>query len=125
MKPIAYTVSYIFPVAAILTMVIGGWSLFLVPLLTFGLVPLIELFVPGTEENVNKIEERTRVENPLFDWLLYLLAPIQVGVVSCMIYMISIGHLQGWEILGAVASVGICCGSFAVSIARRVFALCV
>lgn len=119
MKPIAYTVSYLFPVTAILTMVIGGWSLFLVPLLTFGLVPLIELFVPGTEENVNKDEERSRVENPLFDWLLYLLVPIQVGVVSYMIYMISIGHLQGWEILGAVASVGICCGSFGINVAHE------
>ena len=119
MKPIAYTVSYIFPVLAILTMFFGGWSLVVVPLVTFGLVPLIELFVSGSEENFAKDEEQNRVANPIFDWMLYLLVPIQVGVVGYMIALVSTGHLQGWEILGAIASVGICCGSFGINVAHE------
>ncbi|MAA79792.1 MAG: alkane 1-monooxygenase [Deltaproteobacteria bacterium] len=119
MKPIAYTLSYIFPVLAVLTMFTGGWSLVLVPLFTFGLVPLIEVFVSGSQENFTKEEESNRFENSLFDWLLYLLVPIQVGVVGCMIAMVSTGHLQGWEILGAIVSVGICCGSFGINVAHE------
>ena len=119
MKPIAYTVSYIFPVLAVLTMFLGGWTLVAVPFFTFGLVPLAELFISGSQDNFSKDEERTRVENPIFDWLLYLLVPIQVGVVGCMLVMISNGHLQGWEILGAIVSVGICCGSFGINVAHE------
>ena len=119
MKPIAYTISYIFPFLAIFSMFVGGWALVLVPLLTFGLVPLVELFIPGVEENAGKEKERARAQNPLFDWLLYLLVPIQVAVVGCMIVMISSGHIQGWEIAGSVASVGICCGSFGINVAHE------
>ena len=48
MRPLAYTLSYIFPVMTVVSMLIGGWSLVAVPLLTFGLVPFVELFFHGT-----------------------------------------------------------------------------
>ena len=119
MKPIAYTVSYIFPFLTIYTMYVGGLSLLVVPLLTFGLVPILELFFSGVSDNFEKNEEKDRVLNPIFDWLLYLLVPIQVFVVATMIYLVSIGHLQGLGILGAIVSVGICCGSFGINVAHE------
>lgn len=119
MRPLAYTLSYIFPVLTMISMFVGGWSLILVPLLTFGLVPLIELFVHGSKENFDKEAESERLVNPLFDWLLYLLVPIQVLLVATMVYLCSIGHLQGWEIVGAIFTVGICCGSFGINVAHE------
>ena len=77
MKPIAYTVSYIFPVLAVLTMFIGGWSLVAVPLVTFGLVPLIELFVSGSQDNFSKEEERARVDSPILIGCCIFLFPFK------------------------------------------------
>jgi alkane 1-monooxygenase len=119
MKPIAYTVSYVFPFLTMYTMYIGGWSLLSVPVLTFGLVPFVELFLSGVTDNFEKEEEKDRVHNPIFDWLLYMLVPLQVLVVSTMVYLVSIGHLQGLSILGAIVSVGICCGSFGINVAHE------
>ena len=119
MKPISYTISYIFPILTVITMIIGGWSLLCVPLLTFGLVPLVELFFHGSSNNFNKKEDQERSDSPIFDWLLYLLVPTQIFVVGMMIYFISIGHLQGFSILGAICSVGICCGSFGINTAHE------
>ena len=119
MKPLAYTLSYIFPVLTVCTMLVGGWSLLLVPLFTFGLVPFLELFFHGTRENFDKEAEVERVANPIFDWLLYLIVPAQVLLVSMMVYLCYIGHLQGWEIVGAIFTVGICCGSFGINVAHE------
>lgn len=119
MKPIAYTLSYIFPILAVVSMLIGGWSLVLVPLVSFGLVPFVELFFHGVKDNFDKEEEKSRLNTPLFDWLLYLLVPIQVGLMGMLVYVCSTGLLQGWEVLGAILSVGICCGSFGINVAHE------
>jgi alkane 1-monooxygenase len=100
-------------------MIEGGWSLLSVPLLTFGLVPLLELFFHGSSTNFDRAEEKERSASPIFDWLLYLLVPIQVFVVGMMIYLVSIGHLQGYFIVAAMMSVGICCGSFGINTAHE------
>ena len=119
MKPLAYTLSYIFPVFTVLSMLAGGWTLVIVPLLTFGLVPLIELFFRGSTFNFDKDQSKDRVENPIFDWLLYLIVPVQVFLVGMLVYLCSTGHLQGWEIVGAIFTVGICCGSFGINVAHE------
>jgi alkane 1-monooxygenase len=83
------------------------------------MVPLVELFYRGASDNFSAEEEKDRSTSPIFDWLLYLLVPIQVFVVGMMIHFISIGHLQGFSILGAAISVGICCGSFGINVAHE------
>ena len=119
MKPITYFISYIFPILALVTMQQGGLSLFCVPFFTFGLVPFVELFLRGTSRNLSREEEQTRLKSPIFDWLLYLLVPIQVFVVGMMIHLVSIGQLHGFSLLGAILSVGICCGSFGINTAHE------
>ena len=119
MKPITYFISYIFPILALVTMQQGGLSLFCVPFFTFGLVPFVELFLRGTSRNLSREEEQKRLKSPIFDWLLYLLVPIQVFVVGMMIHLVSIGQLHGFSLLGAILSVGICCGSFGINTAHE------
>ena len=72
MKPFAYTLSYIFPVLTVITLFTGGWSLLLVPVITFGLVPFMELFFSGVTDNVEKSSEKDLSANVVYDWLLYL-----------------------------------------------------
>ena len=70
MNPMAYTLSFIFPVLTTWSLFVGGWSLATVPLVTFGLVPLLELFYKGVTDNYMEETEKERAQNPLFDWLL-------------------------------------------------------
>ena len=119
MNPMAYTLSFIFPVLTTLSLYLGGWSLLTVPVFTFVFVPVLELFYKGVTDNYTKEAEKERVENPLFDWLLYAIVPIQVGLVSALVYTCAVGHIQGWEIIGAVLSVGICCGAFGINVAHE------
>jgi alkane 1-monooxygenase len=96
----------------------GAWS-FLTPVIIFGLLPLLELFMPGTEENLSEGEEVQAKKNRFFDWLLYLNLPLLYGILLYYFWLISHVDLSLIEWMGLSFSVGIACGALGINVGHE------
>lgn len=113
-----YLLAYSVPLAAFAGLAGLGWWTWLTPAYVFGLVPLLEwLHQPkpaGTEPATSPGQRSV-----FFDWLLYLNVPLQYGLLLCLFYVLTQHALTGWEVVGAIFSVGICCGALGINVGHE------
>ena len=119
MAVLRYTVTLLFPALAVSAVMIGGWWSYHLPLVVFGLIPLLELVLPAPTHNAEDAVMRERADHWAFDGLLYLLVAIQVGLVALLVWRTGSGDMAPWEVVGAALSVGICCGSFGINLGHE------
>jgi alkane 1-monooxygenase len=96
----------------------GGWS-FLGLAYAFGLVPLLEALLPPGTRNLSEAEEAVAAEDPWYDWMLYLLVPIQWALV---LYFLSGAATGTWTLLewvGKTGSLGVACGTLGINVAHE------
>ena len=117
MRPLRYFFGYIFPAIAVLTLQLKGLSLITLPIVAFVLIPVLEIALRGTEENVD-IEE-IKEKRWAYDALIYGVVPLQVGVFAYLLYLSGQGHFSGFEWAGAIFTVGICSGTFGINVAHE------
>lgn len=98
---------------------VGGIWVFALPFYAFGLVPLVELFMRPNPKNLDKAELEIARKDRLYDWMLYLLVPVQYAVV--VVCLISLGNedLLWWEKLGMVWTTGISCAVLGINVAHE------
>ncbi|WP_231745358.1 MULTISPECIES: alkane 1-monooxygenase [Microbulbifer] len=109
--------AFILPALVLAGFWLQGFWLFIPLLYLYGLLPLLELVLPASTDNLTADQEQQAAQNPLFDWVLYLALPIQFGVLLC--FLLVVPSLQGVELIGAVASMGLMCGSFGINIGHE------
>lgn len=114
-----YAVSFIPGVLGLASMWIGGWALAFVPLFTFALVPMIELFTKGSTSNHDADGEAERRASPWFDRMLHLIVPLQLAIVGTMVYRVGFSGLTGWEIVGITVTAGMACGVYGINVAHE------
>lgn len=119
MRPLFYLIAYIPGITALVTLGIGGIWTWCVPILIFGLVPAVELFVHGKDQNPSLKQERVLKKNLLYPWLLYGIVPLQVGVVATLIWGTSTHHYSGLSWLGAIVTTGIACGMYGLNVGHE------
>ena len=119
LKDLKYLVAYITPLSALIAVTWqGGWS-FLTLIIAFLIVPLIEQFAKGTQQNFSKEEEAKKAASPFFDWLLYLNLPLLYITIWCFLSAVTGDQLTNWEIVGMTMSVGIMVGSIGINVAHE------
>lgn len=107
------------PIVGIGGFYLGGWFTWSLILYVFGIVPLVELFVGTSEDNLSKAEEEMVRADKIYDYLLYLIVPIQYGILLCFLYFITQPGLQTYEIMGMIVSMGIACGALGINVAHE------
>ena len=118
MHPLVYTAPLALLGLGWLSVALGGWWLTLLPLVTFGLVPLLELLLPPRPENVDGGERAARL-GWLYDAMLFAALPGQAGLVIFLMARVASGGLAGWELLGGAVTAGIACGAFGINVAHE------
>ncbi|MFN7146169.1 MAG: alkane 1-monooxygenase, partial [Myxococcota bacterium] len=113
----AFASVYALPVLAVAGLAFGGAWAWALPVVIFGLVPLVELFLPGARSNPNAEEEAERRRDARFDALLYLAVPVQFLLLGALV--IRAETLPPGELLGGIASVGIVSGALAINVAHE------
>ena len=83
------------------------------------LLPVLELFIKPDERNLDAAEEEMAKKDKLYDWLLYIIVPIQFAVLFYFLVTIRSDELLWWEITGRVFSMGMLCGSFGINVAHE------
>lgn len=118
-KDTKYLIAYLLPLSCWFGLQNGNyWSpgAFYV---AFGILPLLELFLPKSTENENPEMEESRSNTLVFDLLLWLNIPIVYGSFFFLFYQIQQENISGWEIPFSILNVGMVAGSCGINVAHE------
>lgn len=114
-----YIAVFISPAVVFLSMYLGHYWVFLAPIYVFGIIPFLELFTPGTQENLAKAEEEIVKNDRFYDYLLYAMVPIQLGLMVYFFYALSTRTIPVWEQIGMAIAFGMSCGALGINMAHE------
>lgn len=99
----------------------GGWYSWAGVVYGFVLVPLLDLLLPVSAENMTKTEESIAKKTRLYDFLVYAIVPIQYFLVFYSMYIIQhyYQHFTWYEYVGYISSLGMACGVFGINVAHE------
>ena len=119
MKDLKYLLAYTMPLSALLGLYWQGpWSWATV-VLGFGIIPVLELLMPQSTENVRPEAEPARLRKRFFDRLLYLNFPLLFLIVIWYLYVVQFHALQPAEWIGLTFSTGIIVGVLGINVAHE------
>ncbi|WP_367392428.1 alkane 1-monooxygenase [Lewinella sp. LCG006] len=119
MKSAKYLTAYIIPALCILGLLKGGSAAYATVIFSFGLIPLLEQFLPKDTSNLQEEERDDRLARKVFDWLLYFNVPLVFGILGLFIYQLNTQYYTTSELVGQVLSVGIVLGVCGINVAHE------
>lgn len=119
MHNIKYLAAYILPLLTTYGLLMGGWTTWLTVAFAFGLIPVLEHFLPQSTANLEESERERRLADQIFDWLLYLNAPLVFGILGLYMYQLNHYTFTPAEWWGMILSVGIVLGANGINVAHE------
>lgn len=119
MRKLKYLNVLVLPVLAYVSFTNHGWLTFLPVIEAFITIPLLELLFKPDPENLSKAEEDIRKKNPVYDWQVYIMVPVQCLLL--MIFLQSMGEagLTLTDKIGRVTGMGMLCGVIGINVAHE------
>ena len=96
----------------------GIWS-YSLPIYAFGIIPLLEVLLRPDPHNLANAELEMVKDDSWYDWQLYLIVPVQVGLIHGLCWKLSQPGLTTVEIVGKIWAVGIGCGVMGINVAHE------
>ncbi|MFN8244218.1 MAG: alkane 1-monooxygenase [Ferruginibacter sp.] len=118
-KALKYCTPLLIYLGAWLAFTQTGWRTWTPLLYAWVLLPLTELFIRPDEKNLSAAEEELAKKERLYDYILYLIVPLQYGALVLFLYSMKDASLQWWEIAGRILSMGLLCGTFGINVAHE------
>lgn len=119
MRDLKYLIAYIAPIGAFVGIYLGGvWS-FGVIYIAFIIIPGLELALPYSTYNYPPQQEEARKSSRFFDFLLYLNAPILIGLLWYYFSRMEAGGFSTLEYVGMSLNVGVIVGTIGINVAHE------
>lgn len=120
-KALKYLGVLVSPIVIFICLNIGGWFTWSGIIYAFVLVPILDIMLPSSEKNMNKIEEDIAKKDRLYDYMVYMIVPIQYFLVFYSMYMYkTYGATLTWiEYIGYISALGLACGVFGINVAHE------
>lgn len=119
MRKFKYLAVLSLPVTVYLALTGHGLITFL-PLLTFfGFVPLLELLFPPDHKNMDDAQKVLAESDKFYDFLLYLMVPIQWVTVAFFLMQVTEPGLTALDLAGRVSSMGLMCGVIGINVGHE------
>lgn len=119
MKDIKYLLAYLLPLSAFAALAWQGPWAWATVVLSFGIIPVVEIWTPQSAENVPPEEEDSRSRRWLFDVLLYLNLPMLFGIVGWYLFTVQHQALSVAEWIGLTLGTGIVVGAVGINVAHE------
>ncbi len=119
MRDLKYLIAYLLPVTALLALAWQGFWTWSTVVLSFGILPLLELWAPQSTKNIEPEMEADRAKRRFFDVLLYLNFPLLFLIVAGYLYTVQYRALPFSEWLGLTLSTGIVVGAIGINVAHE------
>mgnify|MGYP006897134740 CR=1 FL=1 len=85
----------------------------------FVLVPLLELFLQPDHSNFDQETALLEKNSQIYDWILYLAVPVQVGMLIYFFYVIGSTPYDSLEFYGRIFAMGLMCGVMGINIGHE------
>ncbi len=114
-----YLLVFLLPLAVFVAFKNNGWWTFFPIFVSFGIVPILELFLEPDRANLEKEEKEAAKTDLFFDRLLYFAVATQIGFL--LFFLIVIKETPEWslEFFGRILSMGLMCGTFGINIGHE------
>jgi len=117
-RDLKYLTAYSTPAVFTLSVVVGGYWGFATIAYVFGVVPILELLLPQSQENLASEEKIKKIKWGIFDLLLYTNLPIVFGLLAYF-YTNIVPQYDGIIVLGYALSLGIVLGANGINVAHE------
>lgn len=118
-KALKYLSPLVFYTISILSFYRTGIYVWLPIFYSFGLIPILELFLKNDPKNMSKAEEEMANANRWYDYMLYLILPMQFLALCLFLESFNQVDLGLNEILGRIAGMGLLCGIFGINVGHE------
>ena len=96
-----------------------GWFTYLPLIESFVVIPLLELAYKPNPENLSSELEEERKKNPIFDWQLYIMVPIQLVLLIMFLISMQETSLTLTDKIGRITAMGLMCGVIGINVAHE------
>ncbi len=107
------------PVTVAVSFLVTGWLTYLPLIYAFGIIPLLEFFFSPNPKNASTEEAVHRQSDTLYDWMLYIIVPIQFGFLIWFLQAISAQPLATFDLVGRITAMGMMCGVLGINVAHE------
>ncbi len=114
-----YTAVLIIPALTLFSFLGEGWWSFSTVIFTYLIVPAAEFLFPKDESNLDQDRSTRLSKTPVYDYLLYIMVPIQYGLLISFFLTLSADSLSTIEFLGKSMSMGVSCGVLGINVAHE------
>lgn len=118
MKKLKYLCILTLPLTVVVSFNSSGILTFLPLFVFFGLVPLLEMAFESNSKNLDRRELDLAADDKFYDFLLYLMLPIQWGFLVYFFYTISETKVT-LDLAGRIVSMGIMCGVVGINLGHE------
>ena len=114
-----YLSVFTLPVLVYISFHSKGWLTFLPMIEAFVIIPLLELLFKPDPGNISKEQEEIRKKDRLYDFLLYLVVPVQFYFLYLFLNVMQQPGLTIIEIAGRISAMGLMCGVIGINVAHE------
>lgn len=86
---------------------------------SFVIIPILELFVKADSKNMSKAEEDLAKTNKWYDYMLYIIVPMQFLSIYLFLASFQQPNLSIFDILGRISAMGLLCGIFGINVGHE------
>ena len=119
MKRLKYLLVYTLPITVYYSFNTEGAMTFIPFFIFFGFVPLLELFLKPDASNFDKETAKAEKDNPIYDWVMYLALPVQLGMLVYFLFVMQNTPFGTVEFWGRVSSMGLMCGVLGINVGHE------
>ncbi len=114
-----YLLAFTLPLSVALSLEWGDRRAFFAVLYGFVLLPFFELLLPVSSRPLPQIEERGLESDRLYDGMLWLMVPIQYGLLLFFCFRISSEGMSPIVGLALISAFGLACGVIGINVAHE------
>lgn len=96
-----------------------GFIVWLPLLYAWIIIPLLELIIEADAQNMSAAEEELAKKDPAYDWLLYLIVPLQYFSLGLYLYDITHTSHSWLDLAGKTMVMGLLCGTLGINVGHE------
>src|SRR5690349_18878873 len=109
LRAFKYISPFIIYVGSFRAFVITGWEVWMPMIYAWIVIPLLELFIRPSSQNLTETEESFEKERRVYDILLYVVVVLQYGALVMFLYSMQDPNLTWLDIIGRIWVMGMLC----------------
>lgn len=118
-RVLKFIVPFVFFAGAINAFTTKGWAIGIPLAIAWCLIPLLELFLKPNPANLSEAEEEMAKKNRWYDWLHYLVVPLQYICLYLFLSTWENNSYTVYETAGRIAVMGLLCGVFGINVGHE------